>query len=181
MATDVVDLLERDHREVERMLASLAESEPGAERETLASQLSRALSLHMQFEEEHLYPVVEELDPEAAEEANVEHQLAREGLQRLQELVEAPGFAAVVEMLSGGIAHHVKDEETKVFPLLRERGGSDRLASLASTLLEEKQTAGLSVPVDASKEELLELARTKGIEGRSSMSKEELKAAVEAQ
>lgn len=179
MAIDVVGLLERDHREVERMLASLVESEPGSDRETLVRQLAAALSLHMQFEEEHLYPVVEDFDAEAAEEANVEHQLAREGLQRLQEFVDAPGFGAAVEMLTGGIEHHVKDEETKVFPMLRERADADRLSSLANTLLDEKRAAGLSVPTDASKEELLEMARAKGIEGRSSMSKEELKAALE--
>jgi len=47
----------------------------------------------------------EQLDHETAEEAEIEHGLAREGITKLNELVSAPGFGAAVEMLKGGIGH----------------------------------------------------------------------------
>ena len=171
-------MLERDHRRVEAMLKQLSESEPGPARATLTSELTKALELHMRFEEEHIYPLMQEIDSEMAEEAEVEHGLAREGLASASELVEQPGFGAAVEMLTAGIAHHVEDEESEAFPKLRQRCGEDRLASLGTTLLEEKRQAGMLVTEDATKEELQEIAAELGVEARSSMTKDELKEAL---
>lgn len=180
MASDVLKMLEQDHQQVDAMLKSLADTEPGAERERLMHELEKALSVHMQFEEEHLYPVVQELDAEMAEEADIEHNLAREGLAKMTELVSQPGFGAAVEMLTGGITHHVEEEEDEIFPKLREGVDADRLESLGHTLSEQKQAVGLAEPSDATKEELLERARELGIEGRSNMTKDELEAAIAA-
>lgn len=175
---DALKMLERDHRRVEALLESLGESEQGAERAALTNELTKSLELHMRFEEEHIYPLVQEIDAEMAKEADVEHGLAREGLSKLSELLEQPGFGAAVEMLTGGISHHVEDEEKKVFPKLRQECGEQRLASLATTLIEEKRQAGMLVTDDATKDELLEIGAALGIETRSSMTKDELKEAV---
>src|SRR4051794_36472674 len=95
---DPMTILKADHREAERMLRSLAESEEGSEREQMAEQLERALMLHMELEERFVYPLVRErLSPDDEEEAEVEHRLAREGLQKLTQMVAEPGFGAVVE------------------------------------------------------------------------------------
>jgi hemerythrin superfamily protein len=175
---DALKMLERDHRRVEAMLKQLSESETGPERAALTSELTKALELHMRFEEEHIYPLMQEIDREMAGEAEVEHGLAREGLASAAELVDQPGFSAAVEMLTAGIAHHVEEEEGEAFPKLRQQCGEARLASLATTLLEEKRQAGMLVPEDATKEELQEIAAELGVEARSSMTKEELKEAL---
>ena len=44
--TDVLTLLEQDHRHVERLLDQLADSQEGPEREAMVRRLDRALSLH---------------------------------------------------------------------------------------------------------------------------------------
>ena len=118
---DVFTVLRSDHRHVEELLSRLEESDKGAERDALVRELTEALTVHMQFEEQRLYPMLAPLDGEGAEEAGIEHGLARDGLAKLAELSAAPGFGAAVEMLTGGIDHHVKEEETEVFPKLRAR------------------------------------------------------------
>ena len=80
-------------------------------------------------------------------------------MAKLHELVGQPGFGAAVAMLKAGIAHHVEEEETEVFPKLRE---------------------ALGYPAaDATKRDLYKQAQAAGIEGRSTMTKDELADAVQ--
>ena len=177
------DLLEQDHRHVEQLLDTLAESEEGEERVLTLSELVMALQLHMKYEEQAIYPLVaDEMDDETAKEANIEHSLARDGLAKMQQLVAAPGFGAAVEMVKGGIGHHVEEEENEIFPELRKDLPNEQQLSLAAELIEAKQAAGMPVgaPVsELSKDELYERAQQADVPGRSSMTKDELAAAVD--
>jgi hemerythrin superfamily protein len=177
---DVIALLEADHRHVEHLLAKLAESEPGPERNAMVEQLSTALRVHMQFEEQELYPLVARIDGEMAEEAGIEHGLARDGVTKLAELAGAPGFGAAVEMLAGGISHHVREEEGEMFPKVRSSSDAATLDALGRALQQAKAAAGLPPfdPESVTKTQLLEFAREAGIEGRSKMTKQELQRAL---
>jgi hemerythrin superfamily protein len=177
---DVLTMLQTDHRVVERLLDVLADSEPGAERDTAVAELAASLSLHMQFEETEIYPLLAAVDAEMEQEAENEHRLAREGLAKLQELAGEPGFGAAVEMLKGGITHHVEDEEGEVFPTLRAECDASQLQQLAGRLLEAKRTAGVleSELGQLTKEQLLEVAGQLDISGRSNMSRDDLAAAI---
>jgi hypothetical protein len=87
----------------------------------------------MELEETYVYPLLAaEVDADGAEEAEVEHQLARDGLARLEELTpNEPGFDGALVMVMAGIEHHVQGEETDAFPRLVAQLGTDRLAELA--------------------------------------------------
>ena len=177
---DVLAMLEADHRHVERLLDRLADSEAGPEREELVVSLSKSLSAHMAFEEKSIYPLLLDLDAEMTEEAEIEHGLARNGLDRMSQLTDVPGFGAALDMVKAGIAHHVEDEEEEAFPLLRDRCDEELRQQLGEQLEQAKRELGVlaSELEDATKEELAELAREAGIEGRSTMTKDELKAAL---
>jgi len=137
---DPIVLLKADHKEAKALLKQLDESSPGKRRETTVQKLDAALRLHMQIEETLLYPLVAELvGDEEAEEANVEHSLAREGLDKLAQLDDEPGFGAAVAMLTAGINHHVKEEEQEVFPQLKKKLDRDRLMQLGDEVAAAKK------------------------------------------
>jgi hemerythrin-like domain-containing protein len=139
---DPVAILKRDHREVAQMLKTLESSKPGARRRQTVDKLTRELELHMEIEERDVYPVVQRVvGEEEAEEAGVEHRLAREGLAELQRLVDEPGFGAAVAMLTAGIKHHVKEEESEVFPELKRKIDRDELAELGDRVAAAKKPA----------------------------------------
>ena len=93
----------------------------------------------MEIEERVIYPVVQRVvGKEEAEEAGVEHGLAREGLSDLQRLVDEPGFGAAVAMLTAGIRHHVKEEEQEVFPELKRKIDREELRQLGDEVAAAK-------------------------------------------
>src|SRR3954451_16909090 len=105
------------------------------------------LTAHMDMEESLVYPVLKDkVGAEDEEEAEVEHGLAREGLQKMRGMVSAPGFGATVEMLKGGITHHVQEEEGELLPELKEASTRDEWLALGDALAQAKEAAGVPVP-----------------------------------
>ena len=177
---DVLSKLEQEHREVEAMLGKLAESDEGPERQSLVEELTLALTTHMKVEERFVYPIVKDVvGDEEEQEAENEHQLAREGLSKLGQLVSEPGFGAAVDMVKAGIKHHVDDEEGEIFPELREKA-SDRIDALGDPdELEAEVKSGSTFDDGETKQELYEQAKEADIPGRSNMSKDELREALD--
>jgi iron-sulfur cluster repair protein YtfE (RIC family) len=132
----------QDHREVEQLFEQIKEPE-GDERQQLVATLAQSLRLHFVLEEDLVYPLVaEDVEAEMAEEGEIEHGLARDGLQKVEELSpDGPGFEAALEMLAAGIEHHVQDEETEAFPKLREQLDGDEQADLGRRLSEAREQA----------------------------------------
>jgi hemerythrin superfamily protein len=137
---DPIAQLKADHREMETLLKTLADSkQPGVRRRNTVEKVERKLALHMRIEERLIYPLIPSvLGEEAAEEANIEHGLARNGLAELKRLQDAPGFGASVDMLTAGIKHHVKEEEQEVFPKLKANLDRTQLAELGEAVLKER-------------------------------------------
>ena len=77
-------------------------------------------------------------------------------------------------------SHHVQEEEDEAFPKLRNDVDNAELDSLGNTLMEMKARSGVLVAdlETASKDELLEMARDANVEGRSTMTSEELRTAL---
>ena len=140
---DPVAILKRDHKEAAAMLKTLAASKPGARRRSTVTKLDKALTLHMKIEESIIYPKVAQLvGRDDAKEAEIEHGLVRGGLANLVKLVDEPGFGAEVAMLTAGIKHHVKEEETEVFPELKRKLDRDTLARLGDEVAKAKKARG---------------------------------------
>src|SRR5258706_5441119 len=144
---DPMTILKADHREAKKLLTALAESDEGVERQQMAAQLEATLSLHMQIEEGIVYPAVAEfVAPEDEEEAQIEHDLARDGLATMMSMVDKPGFRAAVEMLKGGIEHHVEEEETEILPALNEALPRGEWLAIGDVIAGAKADAGEPVP-----------------------------------
>ena len=138
---DPIAILKRDHREVAAMLKELDSSKPGAKRRKTTDKLVTSLTKHMKIEEGLLYPLIaERVGKDDEHEAEIEHGLARDGLSKLTELVDEPGFGAAVAMVTAGIKHHVKEEETEVFPKLKAKLDRDELVELGDAVAAAKKS-----------------------------------------
>lgn len=141
---DPIALITADHREVEQLMDRLEAAE-GDEEAQLFAQLDQALRLHMDIEEQLLYPLVErEVGEEEAEEAETEHGLASEGLDKLESLLAQPGFGAALAMLKGGVQHHVQEEENELLPELVAKLDEQERNALGDAIAEAKAAGAVS-------------------------------------
>lgn len=144
---DPMRILKADHREVKQLLERLAETDEGRERNSLAREVQMKLTAHMEIEESIVYPPVsDEVGEEDREEAEIEHRLARQGLETMMSMLEQPGFGAAVQMLIGGIEHHVEEEESQLLPELKDALDRDEWLEMGDRIAAAKRAAGLPVP-----------------------------------
>jgi hemerythrin superfamily protein len=126
--TNALDLLKRDHQEVDKMFHQFEEIKDGAgddEKENLVTQICDALTVHAQIEEQIFYPAARRAlgVPEGTDlldEAAVEHQTLKDIIGRLEAApTDDPLYDAGVKVLSEYVKHHVKEEENELFPKVR--------------------------------------------------------------
>jgi hemerythrin superfamily protein len=123
---DALALLKQDHRSVEGLFAEFekaSKAEDDAAKGVVVERICAALSVHAAIEEEIFYPAVRDAiaTEDTMDEAEVEH----EGIKRLVEELktEEPGadmYDARVTVLAEYVKHHVKEEESEMFPKVRK-------------------------------------------------------------
>src|ERR1700737_3352238 len=176
---EVTRILERDHSKVEQLFEQIKRQQ-GSIRANLVDLLAADLRLHMRVEESIVYPfIVKQLDGEGkemVEEAKTEHEGARKVLAEVERLSpNEPGFDGALEMLEAGISHHVEEEETEVFPKLRKSASAQQLNGVGEVVEGAKGNAAFE---EMTRDQLYERAQHADVPGRSSMSKDELIAAL---
>jgi hemerythrin superfamily protein len=143
---DGIDLLLKDHREVEQLFASY-EAEEGEKRQEILADIIRELSIHSAIEEAYVYPLIRRQaskGEELVDESEKEHQKVKESLGRLDRKVDKAHTQEVanqVETLKKNVMHHVEEEETEVFPSFRSAVSQKELDELGKQLREAKQSA----------------------------------------
>ncbi|WP_158914694.1 hemerythrin domain-containing protein [Caulobacter sp. S45] len=119
---DGLAFLMKQHREVEALFDRFEASEDDAEKTKLVDQVCLALAVHAKIEEELLYPPAEDKidEPDLVDEAYIEHATAKDLIAQLEGMtVGDQYYDAKVKVLSEYIAHHVKEEETELFPEIK--------------------------------------------------------------
>lgn len=140
---DATALLQRDHREVQRLFKQfekLSDDEGTADdRQALAEQICVLLSVHAQIEEELFYPAARaaEVKADLLDEAEVEHASAKELIAQIRAMEpDEPLYDAKVIVLGEYVNHHVEEEEEQMFTKCRK---SDMdLVVLAEEMSERK-------------------------------------------
>ena len=110
------------------------------EKQALAEQICRSLTVHATLEEEIFYPAArEELEEqELLDEAEVEHASVEDLIEQIEDMeVGEELFDAKVKVLGEYVAHHVREEEDELFPKVQESGLD--LSALGEELLSRKQ------------------------------------------
>lgn len=143
---DVVDVLTADHREVEALFVEL-ESRRGTpeHRRQLADVVIAELVRHAVAEEMYVYPAARKALPDGdqvAEHEISEHSDAERTMKELESLDPSePRFDEVLAHLTRTIRHHVKDEESDLFPRLRAAVAREEMVELAGKVEAAKKTA----------------------------------------
>jgi hemerythrin-like domain-containing protein len=143
-ATDAVALLKQDHRQVADLIDQVEDAE-GDELEGIAERICQLLTVHAQIEEELLYPAAREVldEPDLVAEALVEHNSAKDLIAKIEGMSsDEEEYKATVTVLGEYVKHHVKEEETEMFPQLKKtdldlQELGESLAARKTELMEE--------------------------------------------
>lgn len=151
MSTNAIELLKQDHEKVKGLLAKLSDTTSRAEktRSKLLDQISEELRIHAKIEEEIFYPAFRKAGKRNEEsmffEATEEHKAVEQ--QVLPDLensdVNSEAFTGRAKVLQDMIEHHVKDEETEMFPKAQELLDEKELEELGAKMLELKKQLAL--------------------------------------
>jgi hemerythrin superfamily protein len=141
---NAITMLKADHVKVKKLLKELTETTAPKQRETLVAQIERELKTHAQIEEEVFYPAFKAAagnteDVEMFYEAAEEHHLLDIELPTLKTAnSKSREFAAKAKVLKELVDHHVKDEETEMFPKMRELVGEEQLREIGNLMQARK-------------------------------------------
>jgi hemerythrin superfamily protein len=144
--SDALRLLKADHDEVATMFEEYEDSDDDGEKEELAQRICAALTVHTQIEEEIFYPAARDIlegdELELVNEADVEHATVKELVSQIEASdVTDDHFDATIKVLGEYVKHHVREEESELFPRLeareldREMVGNALVARKAELLL----------------------------------------------
>lgn len=181
MSGDVVDLIIKDHREVQRMFEQL-KSDP-ASRPGVVPVLTTLLTAHSRAEESEVYPAALEAgETEEVEHSQKEHLEAEQLLEQLAACdPTGPDFDSVLGQVIDSVTHHLEEEEETVLPGMRDKLSDERRAELGEAFLRVRAERLGEQPGEARKEDLEQQAANIGMTGASEMDKAELKSELEDQ
>ena len=124
---DAIELLKGDHRSVEKIFKEFEKlQEDDADDESKRALVERAcaaLTVHTRIEEEIFYPAIRDVlrDEILGEEALIEHATAKDLIANLESLEPGePFYDATFTVLAEYVKHHVKEEETEMFPQVKK-------------------------------------------------------------
>ena len=134
---DAIELLRRQHQEMEHAMGQLLEIEDAAEKKARFSELADELTVHIASEEQVFYPAVKAARTEdILLESLEEHLSLKRFLADLLELdVASQTFDAKFKVLKEQAEHHHREEEEHLFPKSRKLLDSERLDALGEEML----------------------------------------------
>jgi hemerythrin superfamily protein len=132
-------LLRADHKLVSSLFADYEKARSTAKKKTLVAQICSELTMHAQLEEEIFYPAFKRAlkDQELVPEATVEHETLRELIAQVEGVKpEGEMFDAKIKVLSEYVKHHVKEEQSEMFP--KAESSSLDMIELGAALIERR-------------------------------------------
>jgi hemerythrin superfamily protein len=123
VAPDAIALLKADHKLVAGLYEQYEKTRSTAKKKTLVATICKELGIHAKAEEEIFYPAVKAAlkDKEMVPEATVEHASLKELMAQVDgKEPDGELFDAKIKVLSEYTKHHVKEEETEMFPKARK-------------------------------------------------------------
>jgi hemerythrin superfamily protein len=144
---DALTLLKNDHKTVEALFKKFERLGEGGERakKQIVSQIIKELAVHAAIEEQVFYPAVRKAVKQAEDmvlESLEEHHVVKWTLSELESLTpKDERYDAKVTVLMESIRHHVKEEETELFPMVSKKLDKRALEALGKALENAKKLA----------------------------------------
>jgi hemerythrin superfamily protein len=142
LGPDALELLQRQHDELRRRFEEFEglSSRASKKKETLVKSIITDLVKHAEIEEQVFYPAVrEELDglEDELDEDLEEHHAAELLMSELDGASsDSERFDAKVKVLRENVLHHMEEEETDLFPKVREGLDERRRRELGGAMVE---------------------------------------------
>jgi hemerythrin-like domain-containing protein len=136
--TNAIELLMEDHAYVKKAFRAFEKMDE-EDQPALVKQVCEALKVHTRIEEEIFYPAVRKAikDEDLMNEAEVEHDSAKALIRQLERMKPSdPRYAATFTVLGEYVNHHVKEEESEMFP--KARRARINLKTLGAKLMGRK-------------------------------------------
>lgn len=186
---DCLDLLIADHnrfRGTFTRFRAAQEAEDTAGMASLFRHLAEDLRIHTAIEEEVFYPAVHDLSAEIGEtvdEGLQEHHVADVLVEEMEAMApEDEEWVAKGVVLIESVEHHIDEEEQELFPSVRSATDAEFREEVGQRMDARRAREGFPTVEERERltaEELRALATEQEIAGRSTMSKQELAAAVD--
>jgi hemerythrin superfamily protein len=146
---DAIVLLKNDHKTFKKLFRQFEKAGDGAhaERRRIVDEIIAELSKHAVIEEQIFYPTVRKALPgeksdDMVLEALEEHHIAKWTCNELKDM--DPGderFKAKVTVLIESVEHHIEEEESDLFPEVREAMGRKELQELGAQMEQAREVA----------------------------------------
>jgi len=138
---DILELILADHREVENLFSKLEKAKNPEQLYSLFNQLYKAVNLHARAEELVFYPSLREFEDtdDIIEEAEAEHEEAAAMLEEMKALnPDSEEFPERIAELKEALMHHLHEEESEVFEIIRESMDEQELSELGQEFQQAK-------------------------------------------
>ena len=138
---DALKLLKEDHDKAKKLMNELADTtERGVKtREEKWTKLLKELTIHENIEEEIFYPALHEAEDKELKdivlEALEEHHLVDDIVEQLKDTpFDDEHWSAKFKVTKENVEHHIEEEETKMFKLVRKSFSKGELEELGSRM-----------------------------------------------
>ena len=138
---DAIQLLKADHDEVRALFEQFRQAEEAEDMDRMKEiqkQIFSELETHTRIEEEIFYPAVREADEEelgdTVAEGVQEHHVVKVLMREIESVSGEETYTAKMKVLMENVEHHADEEESEMFPDVREKMGEPRLEELGAEL-----------------------------------------------
>jgi hemerythrin superfamily protein len=143
---DAIQLILRDHRELERLFKEFHQADRAGDPDRQAEavrELVRQLSVHAVMEEQFVYPALRDAEADTRVlDALEEHHAVKLTLAELETLPPThERFGAKVRLLAENVQRHLEEEERELLPVLERTLDADRRRALGEALDRAKRAA----------------------------------------
>lgn len=175
---EIIEELKQDHQRAKknfRAAQKLDAQEDGEKLEAIVEQTCAELDIHTRLEDELFYPAAREAIKEGSliDEAEVEHGSAKALIAQLREMEpDDEKYQPTFKVLGEYINHHVKEEETEMFPAVQGRSGvqweevQQQMQTMREQLTSQLSKAGDAVEDTASESRSVQQRSTRSTPSR---------------